>query len=162
MAGQYLTQIAALFAAHGVPTSLRGEYLVPSSSPGPAIRAAFTPGESLPNGASARLDVEFSVTDRYAPVESFVGLGANAEDAARSALENFSRSSLHVALAALYGQVDPDQVAVERWQISGSEYQAIIGNYTNRSFGGVEVPVPQPVFPCLEALILTAWPPSPG
>jgi hypothetical protein len=153
VAEQYLTEIAALFASHGVPMSWRGEYLVPTSSPGPAIRAAFTPGESMPNGASARLDVEFGVSDRYAPVESFVGLGANAEDAAKSALENFSRSSLHVALAAFYGRVDPDQVAVERWLMSGSEYEAIIGNYTNRSFGGVEVPVPHQVFPCLEALI---------
>jgi Family of unknown function (DUF6348) len=153
VAEQYLTEIAALFAAHGVPTTLRGEYLVPSSAPGPAIRAAFTPVESRPNGASARLDVEFTVSDRYVPVESFAGLGTSAEDAAKSALDNFCRSSLHVALAALYGQVDLDQVAIERWQLSGSQYEAILGNYLNKSFGGVEVRVPEQVFPCLEALI---------
>jgi hypothetical protein len=143
-----LDHIAELLAAHGVQTSRRGERLVPAEPALPQLAARV-----FPSDRSVQLDVEVGVPGGAHPLESFGGFGRDRAASTRDALDNFSRSALHVVLAAFYGKVDPDQVTVETWRLAGGEYDAIIGSYTNRSSGGRRSSVPQQVFPCFEKLL---------
>lgn len=147
------SRVAILFAGHGIRVVKRGDWLVPGGSSGPYLRTVLTPFDAGPNGATVRLDVEIAVSEKYRIVESFAGLGATEAEAASSALDNFCQSSFHVVLGAFYGCSDPDQVVTETWSVSGVNYEAIIGNYTVRSFDGNGTPIPQEVFPTLETLI---------
>lgn len=117
------------------------------------MRACLTSGDVRPNGASARLDVELTVSSKESLLESFAGLGSTPAEAEKDAFDNFCRSSFHVIAAAFYDHSEPDQVTSELWQLAGSEYEATIGNFTLRSFQGGGTPIPEDLFPRLEAMI---------
>jgi hypothetical protein len=146
-------QLAALLASHGVRASRRGDWLVPEGSSAPPICALMSPIDAGPNGATARLDVEVAFPEGRRVRESFAGLGSTAAEAESNAFDNFCQSSLHVLLAAFYGHSDPEQVATERWTVTGGQYDAFIGNYTVRSFQGKGTPIPEHAFSVLETAV---------
>jgi hypothetical protein len=146
-------QLAALLAGHGIQVLRRGDWLIPDGSSGPHLRTLLTPLDAGPNGASARLDVEVALSEKYRVLESFGGAGSTTVEAANNALDNFCQSSLHVVLAAFYGYSDPEQITTEKWAVSGVDYDAVIGNYTVRTFQGDGAPIPEEAFSTLEHLI---------
>jgi hypothetical protein len=146
-------ELAALFAQHGIRVLRRDEWLVPDGTIGPYVRTFLAPHDEESNGASVRLDVEVAVSDKYCVVESFAGIGTSTAQAVSNAFENFCKSSFHVILGAFYGHSDPEQVAAERWSLSGVDYDVLIGNYTVRSFEGKGTPIPEETFSTLERLI---------
>ncbi len=146
-------QLAALFAGHGIRLLRRDDWLVPDGSSGPHVCACLTPLDAGPNGATARLDVEIALSEKYRVLESFAGVGSTPAKAANSAFDNFCQSSFHVVLAAFYGNLDPEQVNTEKWTVSGVDYDAVIGNYTVRTFQGDATPIPEQAFSTLENLI---------
>jgi hypothetical protein len=148
-----LEAIGSLFGAHGVLTSLRDGWLVPLLPSGPAIQTRLTTEAVTEKGATVRLDVLFAVSEAFTPVESFAGFGATLDDAADNALDGFIASSLHVLLAALYGHLEPSQVTIEQWLMSGEEYDAIIGHYVTRTFAGPVPPLGDDVLPSLKGLV---------
>ena len=149
----FTEELALLFAGHGIRVVRQGDWLVPDGSSGPYLRTVLSPFDAGPNGATVRLDVEIALSEKYRIMESFGGLGSTEVEAASNALDNFCQSSFHVVLAAFYGSSDPDQVATETWSLSGVKYQAVIGNYTVRSFDGNGTPIPEEAFPTLATLI---------
>lgn len=146
-----LNRVTELFEAHGIGAARRDDWVFPTV--GCPLRAHMTPGDSRSNGVSVRLDIELAISSRESVLESFAGLGSTPAEAEDDAFDNFCRSSFHVLAAAFYGHSEPDQVTSEVWQLSGIEYDAIIGNYTLRSFGGDGTPLPEDLFPRLEAMI---------
>jgi len=146
-------QLAALLGGHGIRVLMRGDWLIPDGSSGPPVRALLTPLVAGPNGASARLDVEIALSEKYRVLETFAGLGSTTAEAANSAFDNFCQSSFHVVLAAFYGYSDPEQTTTEKWTVSGVDYDAVIGNYTVRTFQGDGTPIPEQAFSTLENLI---------
>ncbi len=146
-------ELAALFEQHGIRVVRRDDWLVHDGMIGPYVRTRLTPGDSAPNGAPVRLDIEVAVSDKYRVLESFAGIGTATPEAASNAFEVFCRSSFHVILAAFYGHLDPDQVAAESWSVSGVDYDVVIGNYTVRCFKGNPVFIPEQTFSTLESLI---------
>lgn len=64
-------------------------------------------------------------------IESFGGVGEG-EKGYADGLQNFVTNSLHVILAAFFGIVDENQVAVEQWEIDGTMYDMYLGPYGSR------------------------------
>ena len=78
-----------------------------------------------------QLDIYLKLDDERILVESFGGIGDSREEATNDALRTFSRGTLPVLLAGLYGDTS---VRVNRltWEVAGQERRVTIGNLTAR------------------------------
>ncbi|MEZ6108478.1 MAG: DUF6348 family protein [Pirellulaceae bacterium] len=76
-----------------------------------------------------QLDIYLKLDDERILVESFGGIGDSREEATNDALRTFSRGTLPVLLAGLYGDTS---VRVNRltWEVAGQERRVTIGNLT--------------------------------
>lgn len=143
-----LDDLRRMVEAHGLECAVDKGWLLPLGGL-PALRVAWHPGE-----ASGRLDVHVLVRPGVLIEECFAGLGPG-EQGLRDAWHNFARNSLHVLLAAFWGKLDDDQVAIERWQIGSQPYDAYIGNFGTRATAGVQPPIPQHLFQAIVLAIQT-------
>jgi Family of unknown function (DUF6348) len=131
---------------HGLNCVIENEWIVPNGAL-PALRAFWHPL----NG-QGRLDVHVLVREGVLIEECFAGVGQD-EEGLRSAVVNFSINSLHVLLAAFWGNNDPEQVATETWSIGGRVFTAHIGNFGTRSTDGMTPHIPDELFPRLAAAV---------
>jgi|SRR5215467_2488896 len=138
-----------LLQSHGVRTSNYKEWVLGGTDL-PAIRASL---QNTGRSETTRLDVELCIAPGQTIIESFGGVGKDAEQATNDAVENFCKSSLHVFLAAFWNHVEPDQVTLENWEISGASWSAYIGSQVCRGTDAFDVPVPADVFPLTEMFI---------
>jgi hypothetical protein len=141
-----------LLQAHGLETAVyKGWVVVGGQLPG--IAASLVNQREYDNGYSVQLDIQAAVAREVIIVESFAGMGDSEQAAILDAVENLCHSSLHVFLAALWDQVDDQQVTVERWEIGDARWRVFIGNYVIRTSEGLQVAIPEDAFPTTERLI---------
>ena len=139
-------KFAPLFESHGVNYQIENEWIVPYGKL-PAVRATWFPRES--NGV---LDVEVLLEDNRIICESFAGIGSD-ERGLNNSLQNFCINSFHVLLSAFWQKTDPDQVAIEDWELNGQRFQAYIGNFGTRASDGVSPEIPSDLFDAIERSI---------
>jgi hypothetical protein len=111
---------------------------------GPPVRALLTPLVAGPNGASgSRLDVEIACREKYRVLETFAGLGATTAEAANSAFDNFSVRvrSMSFLLRSTVTRI-PSRPPLKSGP-NRVDYDAVIGNYTVRTFQGDGTPIPE-------------------
>ena len=140
--------LAKLFEAHGLTVAPHESWVVPNGE----LPAARLNWHQAPKGKAGQLDVEVLLANSTLIRESFAGFG-DGEDAFLNGLENFTRNSFHVMLAALWNVVEDEQVAVETWSISGRKWSAYVGNFGTRKSGSTDVSVPDTLFPAIECAI---------
>ncbi len=140
-------ELSELLTAHKVTFNTQNDWLVPFGKL-PAIRATWFPHED----GRGVLDVEVFLDDKRTIVESFAGFGTG-DDAISDALRSFSVNTLHVFLAAFWGQHDEQQVTLENWELDGKNYQVYIGNLSSRAGADINPEVPQGYFKQIEEIV---------
>jgi len=118
--------LAHLFQAHGVTTTLEGEWILLPEH-GLRIHGAIVRVRESAGGRAVQLDVRVVISPGRLLIESFVGIGATREQAVLDAQQHFARNVFHVILAA-FCQRDREQVIQEEWLINGQQRLATIGN----------------------------------
>ena len=135
--------------AHGLNAFAHQDWVVVDGN-FPALSAVFVNERQLEHGASVQLDVRVLLAGGQQMIESFGGGGSDGSEARANAFEGFCRGSLHVLMAAFWNQVDEDQVAVEFWELGGTMWRAVIGNFITKGQDGRQPQIPQELFPTIE------------
>lgn len=143
--------LAEILQNHGLAVVSYNDWLVVNGDL-PGLSAAIVGEQQHATGYSVQLDVQAVLDSTTIMIESFGGVGATRDQAVADALANFTANSLHVMLAAFYGRGD-DQVTVEQWEIAGSVWHVIIGNYGIRASEQFGELIPEQAFPLIESLI---------
>jgi len=114
------------FRAHGVEAIAEGDWVV---FPRHDLRASAAVVRESPNpaGVSVQFDVRLALGPERTLVESFGGVGANREEAAKEARQNFLLNSFHVLFAAFFAPGDPQVTEVE-WTVGGVKKRVTLGN----------------------------------
>lgn len=133
------TVLKQLLEVHDLTVETREEWCAPNGRL-PAVRTVWTEAE---DGGAGRLDVEIVLDDERRVIERFAGLGATPDERQKDALRSLLASAFPAMVAAYWGQVDTDQITVERWDIGGINWQVFIGGFSKRAGQGVDVVVPK-------------------
>jgi hypothetical protein len=141
-----------IFASHDVQLTADDGWLTTSGSY-PRCRSHVSESRQYESQCSIRLDIEVALNDQQTIIESFGDWGATPSDALASACHNFTTSSLHVFLSAIWDKHDDEQVWRETWEIEGKRWNVYLGNIVRKAAGGLDVPVPQQLVPIIEQMI---------
>ena len=142
--------IQEIFEAHGLETTEYKEWILINGNI-PAIRASYTEPQRIHDSYSIRLDVEIALGGERLIYEGFSGIGKHEDEAVKNGMLNFVYSSLHVLLTGVWDVADDaDQVLIETWNFGETDWKVIIGNFISKSFGGVEVSVPENLLNTIE------------
>ena len=130
-AAQLLEWLRAILESHGVAAvPIDGARYIAAGGLAIGVEV-FNEGRTS-TGWSCQVDVLVIVADGRVLIESFSGIGATRAEMLRDAFESFAGSSFHVILRGLIKNERDDQVDIERWQVSGVQYDAFIGGVTSR------------------------------
>lgn len=146
--------IEGLIGGHGyVADKSPGKLVYPQQDITIYSRIYFT--EPTSTGVMMQIDLAVQVFKHQREFhESFVGLGKDEEAALANAIENFSRSALHVMLAAFFDDPKID-LAREQWQIKGEKWTVVLGDPVMRGYNPQIVEVAKPLLDDIQKLIET-------
>lgn len=108
--------------AHGVRCELQDAWVVFPDHDKRGYASLF-PRERL-----YQLDVGIEIFPGWTVVESFAGIGDDADEALKDAFDAFMRGSLHVMLTAFFGFSKDEQVACMEWEIANTLRRVTLGN----------------------------------
>ncbi|NEQ72652.1 MAG: hypothetical protein F6K23_05965 [Okeania sp. SIO2C9] len=129
-------RLKELLEEHGIRCFEEWNWIIPYGEL-PAIRMFWYP---KPQQITGVLQVEVLIEEGIVLVEYFAGIGEGL-DGLTDGIDSFINNSLHVLLAAFWGQNYPEQVEIERWLINNYEYDVYIGPITViGSNGNTEIP----------------------
>ena len=151
-----LQAMQKLFARHGV--DVKGDNGWLSSDGGhPKLAAYIAHLTEQRNGVRTQLDVEVAVNDNLTIVESFADTASSSHDAINAAYFNFSSSSLHVLLSAVWNIPQGEQVVLESWECTRNKWEAHVGPCVRKnSTGDPDVDPPRELYTALEGLTAEA------
>lgn len=145
--------LAELFATHGVATQLAGEWVhFPESDyrlRGHVAQVWVHDAEQV-----VQLDLRLEIAPGREVIESFGGIGPDRAAAVSDALDNFTRTTFYVLLAAFFGIADEHTVE-DAWVIDGSSRRVTMPHFWIRGDMPIEEPRAFAWFPRFQHLVET-------
>lgn len=142
-----------LMGRHGLSVFDDGGALAVQGNPA-RIEARIVREMTHPQTLVVQLDVNTTLQDGLVIIESCAGTGSTRDDATLNALKNFSIYSLHVLLAAVWNRIEPSQVEIETWNVSGVSWQVVLGPCAMRHQPPDGPTLPQDAFPLFQRAIV--------